>query len=386
VKEVSASAAAGGTGPPNTVIEKAVRVLLRLFPVLALFAACAQPATPAGATDPPPASSTTTEGAMVRVAPAAFGEPFPAYVYSDLNAASGSGGRVNLGTVIGKKPVVFVYWIPGRARSEQMLLDIQRMAGEAGDAKLAAYGIVRARAGLTVPQMVERIQALKVSLPVLNDEEFRLGQQLSVRTVPSVAILDAAGKLRLASAGSLKQELEYKLDVEGAVARVASTGAIGTYGVLPRYEPVNEMVGKRAPDFEGPSIDGGGTQRWSSLLDPHRVNVMVFWSVDCPHCKKSLPVLNDWLRENPGAVNVVSVANIMDDAQKTKTRDYVKLNQLVFPTIEDRGMRIGEMYQVTSTPTILIIRPDGVVDSVLLGETSDYGKTFLAKKKELLGS
>jgi thiol-disulfide isomerase/thioredoxin len=356
-----------------------MRVLLRLIPVLGLFAACAPPATPA---DPPP----PVEGAMVRVSPAAFGEPFPSYIYNDLNAASGSGGRVNLATFLGKKPVVFVYWIPGRQRSEQMLLEIQRIAGEAGEGKLAAFGVVRARAGLTVPDMVERIQALKVTLPVLNDEEFRLGQQLSVRTVPSVAIVDAAGKLRLASAGSLKQELEYKLDVEGAVTRVAATGTIGTYGLLPRYEPVNEMIGKRSPEFEAPSIDGGGVQRWSSLLDAQRVNVMVFWSVDCPHCKKSLPVLNDWVREHPGEVNVVSLANVTDDTQKLKTRDYVKLNQFVFPTIEDRGMRIGELYQVSSTPTILIIRPDGVIDSVLLGEASDYGKAFLAKKKELLGS
>src|SRR6185503_10961338 len=174
--------------------------------------------------------------------------------------------------------------------------------------------------------------------------------------------------------------------VEGAIARVASTGSIGTYGILPRYEPVNEMVGKRSPDFEGPSIDGGAMQKWSSLIDPHKLNVMIFWSVDCPHCKKSLPILNDWLRQNPGQVNVVSLANVMDDAQKVKTRDYVQLNQFVFQTMEDRGMKIGELYQVTSTPTVLIVGPDGVVDSVLLGEAADYGKTFMERRKELLGS
>lgn len=367
------------------MIDRLFRSLLRLFPVLVFFSACAQPPSPAGAGDPPPGGD-SAEPKLVRVAPVQFGDPFPAYVYKDLNAGSGSGGSVNLAQIVGKQPVAFCYWIPGRPRSEQMLLDLQRIASEAGPGKLAVLGIVRARPGLTIPDMVARMSAMKLTVPVLNDEEFRLGQQLSVRTVPSVAVVDAAGKLRMASAGSLKQVLEYKLDVEGAVRRVAATGNLGTYGILPRYEPVNEMIGKKTPDFEAPAIDDGVTQHWSSLLDPHKVNVMLFWSVECPHCKKALPVLNDWLRQNPGQVNVVAFAGTADDAQKQKTRDYCRLNGLIFPTLEDRGLRIGELYQVTSTPTLIIVRPDGVVDSVLLGEIDDYGKAFMQKKKELTGS
>lgn len=370
----------------SIVIQKLIRGSFRLFPALVFLAACAQPSTPAGAGDPPPPASDPGEPKMVRVAPVPFGDLFPTYVYKDLNPASGSAGSANLGTVVGKQPVAFCYWIPGRPRSEQMLLDLQRIASEAGPGKLAVMGVVRARPGLTVSYMVERIAALKLGVPVLNDEEFRLGQQLSVRTVPSVALLDASGRLRLASAGSLKQVLEYKLDVEGAVRRVASTGTLGTYGILPRYDPVSELIGKKAPDFDAPAIEDGAVQHLSSLLDPHKINVMVFWSVECPHCKKSLPVLNDWLRQNPGQVNVVSCANVTDDAQKLKTRDYCRASQFSFPTLEDRGLKIGELYQVTSTPTLLIIRPDGVVDSVFLGEAEDYGKMFIQKKKELAGS
>ena len=369
----------------STVLQRLIRGSSHLFPALALLAACAQPSTPAGAGDPPPKAD-AGEPKLVRIAPVPFGDVMPAYVYKDLNTASGSGGSVNLATLIGKQPVAFCYWIPGRPRSEQMLLELQRIASEAGPGKLAVLSVVRSRPGLSLVEMVERITALKVTVPVLNDEEFRLGQQLSVRTVPSVAVVDAAGKLRLASAGSLKQVLEYKLDVEGALRRVAATGNVGSYGILPRYEPVNEMIGKRTPDFEAPGIDDGAVRRWSSLLDPHRLNVMIFWSVDCPHCKKSLPILNDWIRQNPGQVNVVAFANVNDEAQKQKTRDYCRLNQFVFPTLEDRGLKIGELYQVTSTPTVLIVRPDGVVDSVLLGEAEDYGKPFMQKKKELVGS
>jgi hypothetical protein len=47
-------------------------------------------------------------------------------------------------------------------------------------------------------------------------------------------------------------------------------------------------------------------------------------------------------------------------------------------------MQIGAIYQVISTPTIVVIRPDGVVDSVLLSSETDLGAALDAKRHELL--
>jgi thiol-disulfide isomerase/thioredoxin len=358
-------------------------MLARLLPALILAAACSQPPTTAeetktGATAPGPA-----DGKLVRVAAASFGEAFPPAVFKDLNPASGTGGKVDLAASVGKRPVVLFYWMGGRPRSEKMLQDLERIVGEMGPGKVDAYGIVRGRPGMEVPKIVERIGALGVKLPVLEDPDFRLGQQLAVRAVPALAILDAEGKLRLANGGSLKQALEYNMDVEAAVRRVAAKGKLGTYGYLPRYEPVNELVGKPSPDFEAPLIGSSDVKRWSSLIDPKRLNVLVFWSVDCPHCKKSLPAINYWVRQHPDGINLVTAATIADDLARTKTAEYCRLNQFVFPTLADKQFQIGELFQVTSTPTILIVRPDGVVDSVLLGE-SDFAKAFEERKKVLL--
>ena len=49
-------------------------------------------------------------------------------------------------------------------------------------------------------------------------------------------------------------------------------------------------------------------------------------------------------------------------------------------------MKISQLYQVTSTPTILFIGPDGVIDSVVLSTTEDFGTIATRKKAELLGS
>ncbi len=357
-------------------------LMIRLLPVFAV-AACGGAAPRVEQTKPAVAQYETKEPPIIRVPPGVFGEVFPTYVYKDLNPASGTGGRVNLAEVVGKKPLIFLYWIPGNTRAEKMFEEIGSAVAEAGPRGVLFCGVVRPRPDIPLGQIADRILALKLTVPILNDEEFRLGQQLSVRAVPAVAALDAEGRLRFANAGSLKQALEYNMDVEAAIRRVARKGTLATYGSLPRYYPVNELIGKKCPDFEAPLLGEGATRRWSSLFDPTRLNIIVFWSVDCSHCKKSLPQINDWIRRHPDGINLISAANVQDAATRTKTEEYCRLNQFVFPTFVDQELRIGDLYQVTSTPTILIIRPDGVIDSVLLGE-GDFAATFEAKKKQLL--
>ena len=50
------------------------------------------------------------------------------------------------------------------------------------------------------------------------------------------------------------------------------------------------------------------------------------------------------------------------------------------------GRDITELFNVTTTPTILIIRPDGVIDSAMVTADSTFGATIERKKREILGS
>ena len=322
---------------------------------------------------------------LAQVPSVEFGTPFPAAKYSNLNDASGQSATIDLATYLGKKPVVFVYWMAGNARSEKIVLDTQAAVDKAGADKVALFSIASPAYGSTdVKPIKDRTAALKLKAPVLRDEGFRLLQQLQVRAVPNIAIVDAEGKLRLSNGGSLTQSLEYKLDVEAAIRRVATTGRLGTYGPLPTYYPVTELVGKKCPDFDAPLINDAAEHSLSSMLAPDKVNVLIFWSVDCPHCKASLPKLNDWLKGHTAGMNVISAARITDDATKNRTAEYCKISGFVFPTFVDKDMQIGATFQVISTPTVLVIRPDGVVDSVLLSSETDLGAALEAKKREIL--
>jgi thiol-disulfide isomerase/thioredoxin len=313
------------------------------------------------------------------------GDPFPAVKLKNLNTASGQPAEVDLAPVLGKKAIVLCYWIAGNSRSEEVLLQLQSLASELGQERLAVYSLVMLRPGREADAIRERVQALKVRVPVLDDEEFKIGNRLRVQSVPSIALIDREGHLRLANGAVLSQTLEYQMDLKAAIRRAAETGKVGTYGYLDRYYPVKELVGKPCPDFTAPLLSGKAVQSSSTLLDTHKLNVLIFWSVDCPHCRHLLPEINTWLKQNPAEVNVVSAAKVTNPATKTKTQEFCNLNGFVFPTIEDDS-KISDQFLVTSTPTILIIRPDRIVDSVLLSDLADFGKAIEERKRLLLKS
>jgi peroxiredoxin len=321
------------------------------------------------------------------VSRAEFGEVFPAESFENFNADAGGAGTIDLTRVIGKRPVVFFYWIAGNPVADEAFAKLQALADEIGPANLALYGVAVERPGLSRDRIQERIRALKIHVPVLNDEGFKIGQRLQVRHVPSISILDAEGKLRLSNAGSLIQPLEYKMDVEGAIRRVGARGQLGTYGELERWYPVKELVGQPSPDFEAAVLGDGNVRRWSEILGPDRITVLMFWSVDCPHCRETLPKLNDWLKENDAdGINLVSAAQINNEAVRVKTEEFCDDAGFVFPTLIDENNKIGGRFRIVSTPTFVIVGPDGTIDSVLLRGDADLGKKFQATRNKLLKS
>jgi peroxiredoxin len=326
-----------------------------------------------------PAGAATASG----VDPVPFGRPFPAATFDNLNVEAGGAQRIDLAAVLGKKPVVLFYWIAGNPRADDLFLELQALQGELGAEKLALYGVALQRPGRDADVIKTKLRELKISVPVLDDEGFRIGQQLRVQSVPNITILDAEGNLRLSNGALLSQDLEYNMTVETAIRRVAEKGSLGTYGYLARYYPVKELVGKKCPDFEAPLLSNGAVQSWHSMLSPDKVNVLIFWSIDCPHCRKLLPEVSQWLKENPDGVNVVSTAKVVNDAAKTKTREFCEANGIGFPTLVDQETGVGELFHVTSTPTTLIIRPDGVISAVLLSSIQDFGAAIEEAKRDL---
>jgi peroxiredoxin len=312
-----------------------------------------------------------------------FGEPFPAGEYGNLNVQAGGPARIDLGLSLGKKPVLLLYWIAGNSRADAMLVQMQELVEEFGSDKVAFYGVAYPQPGRDADVISKKLDSLGIKLPVLNDEGFKLGRLLRVQTVPNLTIVDAEGLLRLTNGASLLQVLEYNMTLETAVRRVAEKGSLGTYGFLTRYYPVKELVGKKCPDFQAPFLTNDKVQTWHSMIKKDRLNVLVFWSVDCPHCRTSLPLIDAWVKEHPDRANVIGAVRVTSEATKIKTEEYCEEKKFSIPMLVDQDLEIARLYQVTSTPTVLIIGPDGIIDSVLLSSTTDFVK-FIEERRHAL--
>lgn len=321
---------------------------------------------------------------MASVPPVDAGKPFPAHAFSNLNRQSGGPERIDLAEAIGKKPIVLFYWIAGHPRADAMLQELQAWVKSPDAEGLALYGVAFQRSEQEAAVIDRRLGELKIDIPMLDDEGFRLGQQLKVQSVPNISIIDRAGLLRLTNGASLVQVVGYNETVKSAIVKVAGTGNLVAYGYLPPYYPAKELVGQACPDFKAPLLTTSVEQRWSSLLNKEKLNVLIFWSVDCPHCRKTLPEINTWLKSNPQGVNVISAANVTNDTTRSRTRQYCELNGFVFPTLIDRNQEISKLFQITSTPTIVIMGPDGVIDSVMTSGTQDFGRKVEESKRRLL--
>ena len=322
-----------------------------------------------------------------KLRPLAPGAAFPAARFSNLNAAAGGPAEIDLADYLGKKPIVFHYWIAMNTRSEEVFKEVEKLVAELGGAeRVALFGVAVPRPGVDEATIKKRLAELGVKVPVLNDLTFGVGRQLQVGAVPNITILDRAGKLRLSNGASLTQVLGYQMDVARAIRRVAETGDLMNYGYLQAYFPVKELEGAPSPDFSAPGLQDSAERQWHDLLDKSKVNVLIFWSVDCPHCRRSLPEINTWLKQHPDGVNVVSCAAVSSEETRTKTAEFCRHNDFQFQTLLDRDAKIGDLYKVTSTPTILIIGPNGVVDRAIVSGHTDFGKAIEERKQRLLGA
>lgn len=312
-----------------------------------------------------------------------FGQPFPPDVFRNLNPEAGP-TTMDLATDLGKRPILLVYWIAGNARSEKLLKDMENLVAEIGPDKVALYGVVFLQPNRGQDVVRTRLKAAGVNVPVFDDKEFRFGRRVRVSSVPNVTLIDKEGILRMTNAGSLRQSLESDLNLAEAVKRAASGAPIDSYGYLETYQPVEELVGKPCPNFKAKTLAAGsGEKNLTEMLASDKVNVLIYWSVECGHCRKYLPEVAGWIKENPAGLNVVTAATVPNEAIRVKTREFCNVKGIDFPTLMDQDHKIGELYQITSTPTILVIRPDGVVDKVLTGG-EDFGEAIEAAKAKLL--
>lgn len=123
---------------------------------------------------------------------------------------------------------------------------------------------------------------------------------------------------------------------------------------------LDAMLNKPAPDFTLTDLAG---KQWK--LDELRGKTVVlnFWFTTCPACIQEMPELNDLAKSYKGA-QVVFLALGRNDAKEIKR--FLKDHPFNYTHLQNAD-NIGDLYNINSFPTSMVIDPQGIIRFVQIG-------------------
>lgn len=125
------------------------------------------------------------------------------------------------------------------------------------------------------------------------------------------------------------------------------------------------LVGKAAPSFSGPTVDGD-----TASLEELRgqVTIVNFWASWCIPCRQEHPALMRADRRWPD--DSVSVVGVVYQDSRSGARGFMQRYGGDWTSVMDPGTRTAIDYGVTGVPETFFIGPDGTVVSKHTGPMS----------------
>ncbi|MFC1666497.1 TlpA family protein disulfide reductase [Candidatus Omnitrophota bacterium] len=110
---------------------------------------------------------------------------------------------------------------------------------------------------------------------------------------------------------------------------------------------------KKAIDFTLEAISG--EEIILSDLLKERKAVLVFWATWCPHCRKEMPHVEAFYKENKDKIAVVGVNS---GESKVKVSKFIQEAGISYPIGLDLDTGVARSYGVRGIPTIIAINKD----------------------------
>jgi peroxiredoxin len=153
----------------------------------------------------------------------------------------------------------------------------------------------------------------------------------------------------------LGQQGRLLLRIEALEARLLAVGVptLSTPG-----ESISGLpISTRAPAFQLPTLDGGMVTL-DALRAAGRPVMLVFLDPGCGPCAALLPDLARWQHDHGNRLTIALISRETPAAYGAKSAEYGSMQVLL-----QQGGKVAKAYQVTDTPSAVIVRPDGTIGS-----------------------
>lgn len=133
-------------------------------------------------------------------------------------------------------------------------------------------------------------------------------------------------------------------------------------------QAASPLVGKTAPDFSLPKLDGSGTVALKDLLGKQPI-ILNAWASWCGPCQRETPDLVKVAQAYAGKIQIVGV-NMTHEDTISDARDFAQSYHVSYPLISDPKGQFLTTYGIFAFPTTFLISPTGKVLDARLGGMS----------------
>jgi len=129
--------------------------------------------------------------------------------------------------------------------------------------------------------------------------------------------------------------------------------------------PQPPKVGKPAPEFQLPNLEGQSISLNDSRGKPVLLN---FWASWCRPCRSEMPYIQEVYEEwsDKGLV----VLAIDTGESSSKVEDFMQSYNLSFPALLDTDLDVSLKYRIRVIPTTFFIDKDGIIQQISVGAFS----------------
>ncbi len=285
------------------------------------------------------------------------------------------GGEVDLGYV--GHPYVLCFFVAGRSEDGDELEYLRDMLKNKKFRDYEMIMITRGKDDREKTLARDFMKKRNIKGTLLFDSKSLVARRLGTLQFPSFFIVDGDGALQSIGLNSVNSTLR-KRTFEEFLAMVADGKTIPFIDMIPMNEAskeANALIGKKAPDFGIPDQNG----EMHSLSDYRGKNlILMYWGLDCPHCRRELPKMENFYKNNEAGYNVkiLSVTRTGNDANKKRLKELIMQNMLTFPVLEDAAGKVMVDYGVKFVPAIYFINEKGVVVDFLSGEAAYFSQVY----------